>query len=81
MGLSQVLISPTFTNSSQFKANATVIKFHSSLPKHNFFELFPFLRPVSILKGFLVSKETVVLRQWDSETKKLVLSNEFIKVE
>ena len=30
---------------------------------------------------FLVSKETVVLRRWESEDKNLVLSNELIKVE
>ena len=31
--------------------------------------------------GFLISKEAVVLRRWESETKILVLSNELIKVE
>ena len=31
--------------------------------------------------GFLVSKETVVLSRWESETKILVLSNELIKAE
>ena len=31
--------------------------------------------------GFLVSKETVVLRPWESENKNLVLSNKLIKVE
>ena len=32
-----------------------------------------------ITNGFLVSKETVILRQWESETKILVLSNELSK--
>ena len=31
--------------------------------------------------GFLVSRETVVLRRWKSERKILVLSNETINVE
>ena len=31
--------------------------------------------------GILISKEAVVLRRWESETKILVLSNELIKVE
>ena len=35
----------------------------------------------NLLKGFLVSKETVVLRRWEMKTKILVLSNELIKVE
>ena len=34
-----------------------------------------------ILHIFLASKETVVLRCWESEKKKLVLSKELIKVE
>ena len=33
------------------------------------------------LHGFLVSRETLVLRRWDSENKNLVLSNKLIKVE
>jgi len=35
---------------------------------------------LNFVNGFLVSKETVVLRRWESETN-LVLSNELIKVE
>ena len=35
----------------------------------------------NLLKGFLVSKETVVLRRLEMKTKILVLSNELIKVE
>ena len=31
--------------------------------------------------GFLVSKETVVLHRWESETKIWFLSNELMKVE
>ena len=31
--------------------------------------------------GFLISKESVVLRRWESENKNLVLSIELIKVE
>ena len=33
------------------------------------------------LHGFLVSRETLVLRRWESENKNLVVSNELIKVE
>jgi len=38
-------------------------------------------RIISVVNGFLVSKETMVPRQWESETKILGFSNELIKVE
>ena len=34
-----------------------------------------------VINGFLVSKETVVLRRWGDQNKSLVLSNELINVE
>jgi len=36
---------------------------------------------LSVVNGFLVSKETVVLRQWRDENKNFVLSNKLMKVE
>ena len=34
-----------------------------------------------VLNGFIVCKETVVLRRWESEKKNSALSNGLIKVE
>ena len=40
-----------------------------------------YTRTSTVLNGFLVSTETVVLRQWERSKQKLVLSKELIKVE